>query len=199
MKTIKLKTVAGAAFLGVALLLWAFGARAQGIPGQSMVPLGYCQLSASQLASASALSKCVRASFTASAGSPANQLVVTSVSGIILPGDQVVSGVGIPTASIIVSQVSGTPGGAGTYLLNANNTASAASVTSGGIPPGATMALLQSEVADVRYRDDGASPTTALGVVVTHATPGILYTGTLSKLQFIAASGSPLLDAAFYR
>lgn len=187
----------------VAIGLWALlaaPALAQGtVPGQFMVPLGYCQLNATQLGSAIALSSCVRASFTGSAGSPnASQLVVTSVTGIIKLGD-VVAGTGVTSGTTIVSQVSGTAGGAGTYLLSAINTASSSSLTSGGIPVGATMAFLQAETADVRYRDDGAAPSAALGNIVVHGIPGILYTGSLSALQFIALSGSPLLDIGFYR
>ena len=60
------------------------------------------------------------------------------------------------------------------------------------------MAFLQAETADVRYRDDGAAPSAALGNIVVHGIPGILYTGSLSALQFIALSGSPLLDIGFY-
>ena len=170
------------------------------VPGQPIVPLGDCQLSASQLGSAIAISSCVRASFTASAGSPnASQLVVTSVTGVILIGDKVIAGTGTTAGTTVVSQVSGTTGGAGTYLLSAVNTTSSASVTTGGIPPGATMAFLQAETADVRYRDDGGVPTTAIGNIVVHGIPGIFYAGTLSQLQFIALSGSPLLDIGFYR
>lgn len=174
-------------------------ARAQGtVPGQFTIPLGYCQLSATQLESAIGLSSCVRASFTGSAGSNASQLVVTSVTGIIKIGDMV-SGTGITAGTTIVSQVSGTTGGAGTYSLSATNTASSSSLTSGGIPVGATMAFLQAETADIRYRDDGAAPTASIGSIVVHNIPGILYTGTLTALQFIALSGSPLLDVSFYR
>lgn len=197
MKTINLKTALVAALIFMTGIFPAIG---QGsVPGQLLVPLGNCQLSASALGSAVALSKCVRAAFTASAGSPATQLVVTSVIGVILIGDQIVSGTGITAGSTITGQVSGTPGGAGTYTLSATNTASSASSTSGGIPQGATAALLQAETADVRFRDDGGAPAAGVGMIVVHGTPPIFYTGTLTKLQFILLSGSPLLDVAFYR
>lgn len=201
MKTkIKLKTILGAAWLAIGVVMWAAGVNAQtAVPGQPLVPLGNCQLSATQLGSPVKLSSCVRASFTATAGSNSSQLVVTSVTGIILAGDQIVSGTGLTAGTVITGQVSGTPGGAGTYQLSATNTASSASTTSGGIPPGATSAFLQAEVASVRYRDDGGAPTTAIGNLVVFGIPGIYYPGTLSKLQFIGASGSPLLDVAFYR
>jgi hypothetical protein len=71
------------------------------------------------------------ATFTASAGSPSSNLVVTAVTGLISIGD-VVSGTGITPGTTILSQVSGTAGGAGTYNLSAANTCSAATVTSFG-------------------------------------------------------------------
>ena len=61
------------------------------------------------------------------------------------------------------------------------------------------MAALQAEVASVRYRDDGAAPTASIGSLIVSGTNPMLYTSALSALQFIAASGSPLLDVAFYR
>jgi len=73
----------------------------------------------------------IGATFTASAGSPATQLVVTAVTGLISIGDTV-SGTGITAGTTIVSQASGTTGGAGTYNLSATNTCSAATVTSFG-------------------------------------------------------------------
>lgn len=72
------------------------------------------------------------ATFTATAGSPdTTQLVVTAVTGLISVGDEL-SGVGISAGTTIVSQLSGTPGGAGTYQLNQANAAAAATVTSFG-------------------------------------------------------------------
>jgi hypothetical protein len=184
--------------IAAALALAILPARAQvGTPGLPLTALGNCQLSATQLSSAVALKSCTRASFTGTAGSNATQLVVTSVTGILLAGDTV-SGTGITAGTTITGQVSGTTGGAGTYQLSAANTASSASLTSGGIPAGANVAFLQAETADVRYRDDGGAPTTAIGNIVVHGIPGVLYSGNLSALQFIALSGSPLLDIAFY-
>ena len=186
--------------LAFALALPAPVLRAQGIPGQALVPLGSCQLSASQLGSAVALSKCTRASFTASAGSAGNLLVVTSVTGVILIGDTLLTGTGITAGGTILNELpGGTPGGAGTYTISNTNTTSSAAVTTGGIPPGATMVTLQAETANVRYRDDGGAPTSAIGSQIASGLNPFLYTGTLTKLQFIAASGSPLADFNFYR
>lgn len=192
----KLSTLA----VALAILLWVpLAALAQvGTPGLPMVPLGDCQLSATQLGSSVGLASCTRASFSGTAGSPATQLVVTSVTGILLNGDSV-AGTGITAGTTIVGQLSGPIGGAGTYQLSTTNTASSASLTSGGIPFGATMAFLQAETADVRYRDDGGAPTASIGNIVVHGIPGILYSGNVGALRFIALSGSPLLDIAFYR
>lgn len=68
------------------------------------------------------------ATFTASAGSPSTHLVVTSVTGTIHIGDTV-AGTGITAGTTVLSQLSGTTGGAGTYILSAANTASSASCT----------------------------------------------------------------------
>ena len=169
-------------------------------PGQTTVPLWECQLTATQLASAVGLASCVSASFTGSAGSgtAANQLTTSSVTGAIRAG-QTISGTGITAGTTILSQISGTVGGAGVYLLSTTSTSSSASLTSGGIPQNATMASLQAETANVRYRDDGGKPTSAIGNILVSGLAPMPYNGTLSALQFIAATGSPLLDVAFYR
>ena len=197
----KFKIAAAAVALSLA---WQTPVLSQSIPGQAMIPMGNCQLNATALGSAVSLSKCVRASFTASVGSSSNLLVVTSVTGIILQGDTLLSGTGITVGNTIVGQVSGTPGGAGTYTISGTNTTSSASVTSGGIPVDptgrlATMVTLQAETASVRYRDDGGAPTSAIGNIVVYGQNPFLYTGTLGDLQFIEDGGSGLLDVAFYR
>jgi hypothetical protein len=166
-----------------------------GVPGLPLVPLGYCQLSATQLASAVGLASCVRASFTGTGSG--TSLTTTSVSGIILVGDAVNSGSGVPAGTTIVSQTSGTPGGAGIYVTSQATTSSTAALTSGGVPPGANTAALASDTAAVRYRDDGAAPTASVGFPIS-TTCVILYVATLPKVQFIAETGSPVLNIAFY-
>lgn len=181
----------------VALALMALPAAAQNaVPGQPLVPLGYCQLSASQLAASIGLASCVRASFTGT-GSGTN-LTTTSVAGVILPGDTV-AGTGVPAGTTIVSQTSGTTGGAGVYVTSAATTSSSASLTSGGIPSGATSVYLESETAGVRYRDDGGAPTASVGLILQNAVPVQYAGGPLSRLRFILQSGSPLVNAAFYK
>lgn len=74
------------------------------------------------------------ASFTASIGASftgtgtGTNLVVTSVTGLISVGD-VVAGTGVPGGTTIVSQASGSTGGAGTYVTSNSTTAIAASLT----------------------------------------------------------------------
>lgn len=71
----------------------------------------------------------IGATFTATAGSPDDtQIVITAVTGLISVGDKL-NGTGISAGTQIVSQLSGTPGGAGTYQLNQANTTAAATVT----------------------------------------------------------------------
>lgn len=168
---------------------------------QPLVPLGNCQLTATQLSSSVGLASCTRASFTGTGSG--TSLTTTSVTGIILAGDAV-TGTGVPAGTTILSQTSGTTGGAGVYVTSQATTSSGASLTSGGIPPGATTAFLQGELADIRWRDDGGAPTTGIGNLVhggvaNTGVAGIVYTGRLSALRFIAASGTPVLDIAFYR
>ena len=59
------------------------------------------------------------------------QLTVTAVTGLISAGDMI-AGTGVPAGTTILSQASGTPGGAGTYNLSATVTTNAATVTSFG-------------------------------------------------------------------
>lgn len=75
----------------------------------------------------------------------------------------------------------------------------ALSTCPGGIPAGATMAYLVAEVAPARYRDDGVAPTAAIGVPINFGGLGVMYSGTLSKMQVIAGSTGTILDVAFYR
>jgi hypothetical protein len=124
-------------------------------------------------------------------------LTTTSVAGIIKIGDTV-SGTGVTAGTAIVSQTSGTAGGAGVYVTSLATTSNSASLTSGGIPAAATMVSLQSETANVRWRDDGGAPTSSVGMEVISGLVPMLYVGTIGNLQFIAASGSPLLDVVFY-
>jgi len=56
-------------------------------------------------------------------------LTVTAVSGVIAVGDRL-AGAGVPAGTNVVSQTSGTPGGAGVYVTSGATTASAAALSS---------------------------------------------------------------------
>lgn len=163
------------------------------VPGLPMVPMGYCQLAT--LSSSIGLASCVRAAFTGT-GSGTN-LTTTSVTGIIKVGDTV-TGTGVPAATTIVSQTSGTTGGAGVYVTSAATTSSSASLTSGGIPATSTAAMLQAESQIVRMRDDGGAPSATVGMPIA-AAGTMFYAGTLSAARFIEATASGKLNILFYR
>lgn len=106
-------------------------------------------------------------------------LTTTSVTGLISVGDTI-AGTGVASGTKIVSQTSGTPGGAGVYVTSLSGTASSASCTA------------SSNVLDVT---NTASGTIAIGQTVTGAgvTPAIitaLGTGTGANGTYVI-SGSP--------
>ena len=87
--------------------------------------------------------------------------MVTDVTGTISVGD-VVIGIGITSGTTVVSQISGTPGGAGTYLLSAANTASAASLTTG-----RTIYCSTPNQNDVQVKGNQEPEVEAVNIVVT--------------------------------
>lgn len=59
------------------------------------------------------------------------------------------------------------------------------------IPEGARVAIIQGHTADVRWRDDGTSPAKAItGGMLLAADDSFLYTGELSKLEFVEAANA---------
>lgn len=83
------------------------------------------------------------------------------------------------------------------YCQLTPTSATALSACSGGIPATANMIMMTADTATVRWRDDGTAPTTTTGLTLIFAQQPFLYTGTLSKLQFISATG--ILNVSFYR
>jgi hypothetical protein len=73
------------------------------------------------------------------------------------------------------------------------------------VPPGACIAVITLSVAStaVRYRDDGPAPTTVAGVILGVGAappnyPPFVYNGDINNVQFIASTGSPIMDIAYY-
>ncbi len=92
-------------------------------------------------------------------------------------------------------------------LLAAAAVASPATSLITDVPTGARLAVMTVDVANVRWWDDGQNPTTSVGMLmlftssVTTPTfpPPYQYSGDLAAIKFIAASGSPLINVAFYK
>jgi hypothetical protein len=82
-------------------------------------------------------------------------------------------------------------------ITGSPQTFAAAGVT---VPTGARLAVMTVDAANVRYRDDGTAPTASIGIQLSSsATQPYEYSGDLAAIQFIAVSGSPLLNVAFYK
>lgn len=68
------------------------------------------------------------------------------------------------------------------------------------VPADAQVALIQADIADVRWRDDGTAPANGTGMLMTSGDPPLFYNGDLSALQFaedVAASGA-VVNVMFY-
>lgn len=66
------------------------------------------------------------------------------------------------------------------------------------IPAAAMMVLITVEAANVRWTDDGQTPSATFGTLLM-AGQTWEYSGNLNALKFAAVSGTPLLDVAYYR
>lgn len=174
-------------------------ARAQMQAGQSLAVVGYCQTPSASLASAVDLSACVAASFTGTcSGTPATVLTASSVTGSIGVGWKP-AGTGIAAGTSISAQLTGTPGGAGTYRVSAACTSSAASLSTVGPPINANAMMMQAEAQNIRWRDDSANPTTTVGMLLLTSQPPAIYSGTLPAIKFIDAVAGGILNVTFYR
>lgn len=183
------------ALVALALLTFTGAAAAQQQTVTRVVPVGYCQLTSLGSSAAIDAATCVRASFTGTGAGTA--LTAASVTGTIRPGDQV-AGTGVVAGTTIVRQTSGVTGGAGVYVTSRPTTASADSLTAGGVPSGATSAYIAAEAQAVRYRDDGGTPTASVGMPIASGA-AIAYVGTFSALRFIEQAGGAKLNVLFYR
>lgn len=178
-------------WIGISAIL---PARAQ--TGLREVPLGFCSLSS--MSSSTGLSSCAMATFTGT-GSGKN-LTVSSVTGIIGVGE-VLSGTGIPSGTIVASQSTGTPGGAGVYVTSVATTSNGASLTASGPPTAATYAAICAYAQAVVWRDDGVAPTATPGSGGQGIAAGscIPYNGTLSAFRAIQQTGGAILGVSFYK
>lgn len=83
----------------------------------------------------------------------------------------------------------------GYQQIGASALANATALT---VPAGANVAYVSVDTAPVRWRDDGTAPTASIGMQIVAA--GVLeYWGDLGMIEFILASGSPVLNVSYYR
>jgi len=65
-------------------------------------------------------------------------------------------------------------------------------------PAGATLAMIQAETQNVRWRDDGTDPTASVGMIIA-AGDILMYTGDFSEIKLIEVTGSAKLNITYYR
>jgi hypothetical protein len=66
------------------------------------------------------------------------------------------------------------------------------------VPVGATVAYIQVEDADVRWRDDGTDPTGAVGMLLKAGFNPSPFIGDLTALRFIDDVSGATLNVAYY-
>ncbi len=75
---------------------------------------------------------------------------------------------------------------------------SLASATPLTVPVNAVFANIQVEAQNVRWRDDGSSPTTSVGMQLTIGSY-FWYTGDLTKIKFIEVVAGAKLNVSYYQ
>lgn len=66
------------------------------------------------------------------------------------------------------------------------------------VPSGATYAVMQAEGGDVRWRDDGTSPTGTVGMLIASGST-LVYDGKLAGIKVIGAAAGSKLNVSYYR
>lgn len=69
--------------------------------------------------------------------------------------------------------------------------------TPDGMTAKANFALIVAETQNVRWCDDGQTPTASFGMLLVAGTP-LQYDGDLSKIKFIETTGSAKLNISYY-
>ncbi len=65
------------------------------------------------------------------------------------------------------------------------------------VPTGARVAVINCEVAVMRWRDDGVAPTAAIGMRIL-AGGELQYDGELQKLRFIQEAAGAIVNVSYY-
>lgn len=66
------------------------------------------------------------------------------------------------------------------------------------VPAGAEIAVIGCDTQDVRWRDDGTSPTATIGMLLRKTDQPFVYRGSLSRIKFIEASASGVLNVSYF-
>lgn len=66
------------------------------------------------------------------------------------------------------------------------------------VPATATFAVIEAELADIRWRDDGVSPTASVGMLL-YAGTAPTFGGDLATLQFIGTQTTSVLNVSYYK
>lgn len=64
-------------------------------------------------------------------------------------------------------------------------------------PAGATMAIIEVNAQNVRWRDDGTDPTAAIGMQIV-AGNSFVYVGDLTAIKFFEEAATANLNVAYY-
>ena len=130
---------------------------------------------------------------TITATSPNSILTVTSVSSGVLNVGDTLSGTGVTTGTTIISQLTGTTGGIGTYTVSKSQTVSSRAITATGNSsnPNSTLTVtgVTSGLLNVGDTLSGTGITT--GTTITSqltGTTGGIGTYTVSIVQYVASS-----------
>ncbi len=159
------------------------------------VPLGYQQLTSLGLAVGLTMPLgAQQASGTACSLASKLLTVGGTVTGTFAIG-QTITGTGVPINTTIV-QAGSAPN---TWVLSNACTTEASETVTAYTTPYVDLAIIRVTAANVYWRDDGTAPTTTIGMpLLSTDTVPLEYTGDLSAIQFIAVSGSPVLDVSYY-
>jgi hypothetical protein len=136
-------------------------------------------------------------------GTPAAAQTYRDSGGTILPGMvPIIPGVGPISSSNPGPTKQGSIATLGFCQLSVT-TAVQTSTCAGGIPSGATWAMICNEGSAARWRDDGIAVTASVGVPLgsglANAPVCFNYFSAFSTLQWISQSGTTLLDISFYK
>jgi len=166
---------------------WAVNAGPAALAVGDSIYANYATGDVAQAAAANASATgSIGATFTAT-GSGVN-LTVSAVTGVISQGDTI-SGTGVPAGTTILSQSSGTTGGAGVYVTSQATTASAATVTAFGKTLTVTAVSFGSLDLGEPVTGTGVPANAVLASQVSGATGGVgTYTLSVAATAYAAST-----------